>query len=92
MEWDAEKYAQNRRKHGVGLGDARFLDWEERRDVADTRRAYGEDRVVAYCYIGDRLYACVYTIRNDAVRIISLRKANKRETRDYGSETENTSD
>lgn len=92
MEWDAEKDAENRRKHGMGLGDAVLLEWEERRDVADNRHAYGEDRVAAYCYMGDGLYVCVYTIRNDTMRIISLRKANKREIRDHGRETENTAD
>jgi uncharacterized protein len=59
MEWDDEKEAENWRKHGVRLADATLLDWAERTDVADTRRDYGEDRTVAYAYLGDRLYVCV---------------------------------
>ncbi|MEM7445455.1 MAG: BrnT family toxin [Pseudomonadota bacterium] len=34
--------------------------------------------------IGDRLYVLVYTVRADTRRIISMRKANRREMRRYG--------
>jgi uncharacterized protein len=81
---DAEKDAQNRAKHGLALGDAVLLEWEGRVDVPDSRLEYGEERRVAYAYIGDRLHVCVYTMRDGGMRIISLRKANKRETRNYG--------
>lgn len=92
MEWDAEKDAQNRAKHGMGLGDAVLLAWEGRIEVPDSRHDYGEERRMAYAYIGDRLHVCVYTMRSGAMRIISLRKANKREITTYGRETENTID
>lgn len=92
MEWDAEKDAENRRKHGMGLGDVVLLEWEGRVEVPDSRLDYGEERRVAYAYISERLHVCVYTMRRGAMRIISLRKANKRETRTYGRETENTAD
>ena len=50
----------------------------------DVRRNYGERRIVAYGLIRGRLHVCVYTLRNDAYRIISLRKANRREIDAYG--------
>lgn len=50
----------------------------------DTRRDYGEQRVVAYGLIRGRMHVCVYTLRGDAHRIISLRRANRREVDAYG--------
>lgn len=38
-----------------------------------------EVRYVATGYIGDRLHKVVFTERHDVIRIISLRKANRRE-------------
>jgi uncharacterized protein len=81
--WDAEKDAQNRAKHGVGLGDAVFLDWEGRLEYSDDRQDYGEDRMRAFAKLDARLHVCVYTIRMDQMRVISLRKANTREVKHY---------
>lgn len=43
----------------------------------------GEARYVALGYIGDRLHYVVYTMRGGNCRVISLRKANTREIRQY---------
>ena len=56
-------------------------------DMKDTRRDYGETRMIALCAIGERLYCVVYVDREDARRIISLRKANYREVMDYANQT-----
>ena len=53
---------------------------------ADTRRIYGEDRYQLLGRIDQRLFAVVYTPRQDAMRIISARKANQREVNYYGNE------
>ena len=51
-------------------------------EVEDTRRDYGERRVKAFGSIGGRLHVCIYTVRGDGVRrIVSLRKANRKEVR-----------
>lgn len=50
----------------------------------DTRRDYGEERRVAYGYLEDRLHVCVYTVRENELRIISVRRANDREILRYG--------
>ena len=50
----------------------------------DVRHDYGEQRVIAYDLIRGRMHVCVYTLRRDAYRIISLRKANRREVDAYG--------
>jgi uncharacterized DUF497 family protein len=55
-------------------------------DMKDPRREYGEERMIALCAVGERLYCVVYVDREDARRIISLRKANYREVIDYASQ------
>jgi uncharacterized DUF497 family protein len=51
--------------------------------AADTRKDYGEDRTRALGFIADTLYALVFTVRNGAIRVISLRRANRRERARY---------
>jgi uncharacterized DUF497 family protein len=56
--------------------------------MTDTRFEYGEDRQLAFGLIGDRLFVCVYADREAERRVISLRKANRREVKRYGDNTE----
>jgi uncharacterized DUF497 family protein len=88
FEWYEAKDAANRSKHGLGLGEAARLNWGSAVRREDERADYGEVRRMAYAYLRGRLHVCVYTIRDGTVRVISLRKANARERRDYGQEAE----
>jgi len=84
FEWDETKAARNGAKHGLPFPYAVrvFLD-PHRLDAEDTRRHYGEQRRFTLGEIDGRLYAVAYTIREAAIRIISARKANDRERRQY---------
>ncbi len=53
----------------------------------DGRFDYGEERWVAFGLIGKRLQVMVYTFRAETIRIISFRKANKREKAYYETQT-----
>jgi uncharacterized DUF497 family protein len=81
--FDATKDAGNLAKHGVALSDASGIEWETLWAFEDRRREHGEIRMVGYAYIGRRLFCVVFTDRGDARRIISLRRANRREERRY---------
>ena len=83
-EWDERKAAQNVAKHGVPFEYAArvFLD-PRGLDAEDTRRAYGEERRLTLGKIETRLYAVAYTTRGTVIRLISARKANEREQRQY---------
>ena len=76
---EASKDALNLSKHGFSLSEAAKLDWENALIWQDTRRDYGETRMVALGVIGERLYCVVYVDREEVRRIISLRKANNKE-------------
>ncbi len=81
--YDPNKDASNQLKHGVSLAEAAKIDWFTALEKLDDRGDYGEDRYTAFAPIENRLYCVVYVDREDGRRIISLRKANAREVKDY---------
>ena len=81
LEWDDDKRAANLAKHGVDFADAARFDWDTALELEDARYDYGERRWRALGLIDGRLHALVYARRGDAIRVISLRKANAREER-----------
>lgn len=87
IEFDPAKDAINQAQHGMSLADAGLLNWDAALISVDERKQYNEVRYIAYGPIGDRLHCLVFTVRGDALRAISLRKANSREQRDYEQQT-----
>jgi len=83
IEFDPRKDEENTEKHGVSLADAAGLQWDLVWAIEDFRNEYGERRMIGYGPIADRVYCVVYTERRGIRRIISLRKANRREVRLY---------
>lgn len=85
IEFDPAKDESNITKHGVSLQAAEEFDWNTAFEREDDRFDYGEVRFVAIGLIGDRLHVLVFTngSHDDAVRAISLRPAEKHETRFY---------
>lgn len=83
VTFDPAKDAINVAKHGVSLALAGELEWEALLTWPDTRRDYGEPRMVGLAPWGTRLYYLVYVDRSEGRRIISLRKANDREVKTY---------
>ena len=87
VTFDPAKDAANVAKHGVSLTEAAGFEWETAVVWPDTRRDYGEARMVALGYIGLRIMAMVFVDRAPKKpaerRIISLRKANSREVKRY---------
>jgi len=82
-EFDLTKDDGNLEKHGLSLADAEDFEWETAVVHEDTRKQYAEPRFQAAGYIGNRLHVMVFCLRIDAVRVISLRKANPREVKNY---------
>ena len=89
LTFDPSKNAANMAKHGMSLGMADELEWETLECKPDTRREYGEPRLIGYAIAGDRLYCEVFVDRPSEApterRIISLRKANSREVNHYAA-------
>ena len=85
IEFDPAKNDINQAKHGVSLQAATGFNWDTALEREDNRFDYGELRFVAIGLIDASLYVMVFTqgSDDDAVRIISLRSAEKHETRYY---------
>lgn len=83
IEFDTAKNDKNIRERGISFDLAANFDLETAKIWADTRKDYGEERYIALGAIGERLFSMVFTVRGDVLRIISLRKANKREVNSY---------
>jgi uncharacterized protein len=84
FEWDTRKAARNVAKHGVPFEYATraFLD-PRRLDIEDYRRDYGEQRRFTLGRIDGRVFAIAYTPRGGMIRVISARRANEREKKQY---------
>jgi uncharacterized protein len=83
FEWDEGKRQANLAKHGVDFAEAEGFDWDTAKQCPDERLDYGEARTKATGLIGNRVHVLVYAPRGMTKRIISLRKANRREIRDW---------
>ena len=84
IEFDPAKNTLNQVKHGLSLAEALDFEWETAQFTEDKRQDYGEQRLIATGFIADRLHVLCFTKRSGLLRVISLRKANKREEKDYG--------
>jgi len=85
--WDPKKSAANKRKHGVSFAEAQtvFSD-EHARLIADPDHSESEDRFVllGFSQALRLLVVChCYREQDALIRIISARKANKREATQY---------
>jgi uncharacterized protein len=83
IEFDPSKDAGNQARHGVSLALARELDWEAALVWVDDRFEYAELRMIALAPKTDTLYYVAFVDRGEARRIISLRRANRREVKHY---------
>ena len=84
FEWDSRKAESNERKHGVPFAFAArvFLD-ERRLERADRSEDYDEDRWITLGLVDEFEIVVAYTMRDEVIRIISARKADRYEREEY---------
>ena len=83
IEFDPAKNASNLEKHGLSLALAAELDWDASLVWVDERHEYGELRMIALAPETGILYCVAFVDRGKVRRIISLRRANRREVKHY---------
>jgi uncharacterized DUF497 family protein len=86
FEWDPAKEVENLRKHRTDFATASRIWQGSVLERTDNRRNYGEARILAFGKVNGRLMAVLFTWRGANRRIISARKANRREQRRYEAE------
>lgn len=86
ITFNPAKNDRNIAERGLSFERVAELDWLAAIALEDTRRDYGERRVRVLAPLDGRLHVAVVTYRDDAVHVISFRKANRREVRWYAQE------
>ena len=86
FECDPAKDEENRFKHGLKLAfGERVFAARDHVIVASARPIDGEDRFKAIAEVDGKLYTVVHVWRGELVRLISVRRSNASERRDYDS-------
>ena len=78
FEWDPDKSQLNWRKHGIDFETAKKLWLDENRVEIHAPHPL-EDRAILIAKHIDKIWTAIYTLRRDAIRIISVRRARERE-------------
>jgi uncharacterized protein len=80
FEWDADKDRENQAKHGISFEEATHIFDGPVLTKIDDREAYGEVREITMGMLSpDAVLVVVHTERSENIRLISARKANRRE-------------
>ena len=85
VEWDPDKALSNKTKHGIEFEEAVTCLLDPNALVIEDQSSEGEARwILVGLSIRARLLTIVYTLRNeDRIRLISARKATRREAKRY---------
>ena len=83
IEWDDAKNRSNFAKHGLDFADAELVFAGPCVTFLDDRFDYGEERLITLGLLARRLVTIAHAPRGEATRIISMRKANRREQKIY---------
>jgi uncharacterized protein len=89
FQWDETKDARNLKKHGVTFDEASSVFRDPlAKVVPDPTDPSGEDRAIMMGHSNQgRLLLVVFTERADRIRILSARKATRRERQGYEEES-----
>jgi hypothetical protein len=83
LEWDENKSAATFRDRGFDFAFAARIFESDRLERIDERRDYGEQRILAVGAVDGLILMVTFTWRDDRRRIISARRANRRERRPF---------
>lgn len=84
ISFDPAKNEKNIRERGLSFECVADVDFNQAAIAVDNRRDYGETRYVALCYLDQRLHVLCFTETDTGIHVISFRKANNREAKNYG--------
>jgi hypothetical protein len=79
ITYDAAKRAKTLAERGLDFEDAALIFEGTTVEIEDTRKDYGEPRIICYGILAGRLVVVGYTPRGAERHVFSMRKANDRE-------------
>lgn len=85
FEWHADKAASNERKHGITFEEAMTVFADPLAVIFDDEEHSADEprEIIVGHSARRRLLLVSFTVRGEAVRIISARRATRREHKDY---------
>lgn len=84
LEWDEAKRNWTLAERKLDFADVARIDWDSAITLEDVCQTYAETRYITYAHLHGRLCVLALCYRAGAIRVISLRKANAREVRNFG--------
>ena len=84
FEYDIKKSLINKEKHGIDFEEVQVL-WNDNRMVEIQTSYEDEERFINIGKINTKIYAVITTYRKGSIRIISARRARKKEIEIYES-------
>jgi hypothetical protein len=85
FEWNHHKNLSNLAKHGIDFETAKNL-WLDKNRVEIWAPYPIEDRGIIIGKYEEKLWTAIFTLRGDAIRIISVRRARRKEAKLYDKE------
>ena len=82
FEFDADKSAVNKGKHGIDFVEAQAI-WDDENMVVTEARSDTERRFRALGMVNGKLWAAFHTLRGPKIRIFSVRRARQEDKNDY---------
>ena len=82
MKYDINKSNINKEKHGIDFEEAQRL-FEDKDAIMYPSKYTDEERFYVTGLIAEKFYTSIVTFRGDNIRIISTRRARKKEIREY---------
>ena len=83
ITYDLTKNAKNISERDLPFSKVADFQWDSAIFTEDVRKDYPESRFIAVGYLDDRLHVLCFSETDLGIRVISFRKANKREEKYY---------
>ena len=84
FEFDSEKSTRNKEKHGIDFIEGQKL-WHDLDRIIIPAKLLDEPRYLLIGKIDEKYWSAIFTIRNQKIRIISIRRSRKNEKEIYES-------
>ena len=84
FQYDPNKSESNKVKHGIDFEEAQKL-WNDSYGIGFPAKSEDESRFALIAQFNKKLWVAFYTIRNEEIRLISVRRARKGESEVYES-------
>lgn len=82
FEYDPNKSQTNKQKHGIDFEDAQQL-WRDQNLLVFNVQTEPESRQLGIAKLNNKYWSAIFTLRGNKIRIISVRRARKKEIELY---------